>query len=691
MDQISGFYGKTDGNDEIPMMMIGIVTNNNDPQQMGRVQVFVPTLSEHQQQVIEDQLPWVSYVAPFGGIDERSSRGPAVEGQDVNAPYGTTSEGAVSYGMWSIPKVGARVIVIAIDNDPNQLYYIGCVFANSTPHTLPHGRYVTGVEGVEQGPEGPLSTTEQPIEPLHSNSLKAFGDHENYEWRSRGADYSAAAIAPTRLARDIESDTNDNHTGTASKVIDDRDTTITEDDGQVVGKDLTYRQGYAASKSDPTKPTNDTYHEERNKRTDRNLEPTVTSFTTPGFHSMSMDDRPENCRIRFRTTTGHQMIMDDTNERIYVSTNEGRNWIEMDSDGNVMIYSEQSISVRAEGDINMTSDSKIRMTAKDGIHMKSGAEFRLHVDERADFVYEKDFYMHVRDAEDVKSHIIFEKDLLVHNKANFDWIVDQTTEMLFKDEVDIHCNANVRWTTDQNVHIHVDQNMLTTVTNNLDVDIGVNTTFTTGSNYNVNVGANTVFTTGANLDINTSSNTTVSSGGTHTIKSSNFNVDSGGNINCTGGLHATGGDVCSNSISLNSHVHDYDRHISGVGNVPTLSRGPQGGGSVGSSPATASTASTATPADPATDAQEAQMAYEAFWTLLTPSHEPWGRNFQSNTDNDAVTMDVSSKNDHERLELDNNSPNVGKNLRLDFNLDPSVVPNDLSRKDDRDRNPLWHR
>ena len=107
-------------------------------------------------------------------------------------------------------------------------------------------------------------------------------------------------------------------------------------------------------------------------------DPQTYSWTTPGFHSLSMQDNAENCRIRFRTTHGHQIIMDDTNERIYISTAGGKAWIEMDEAGNIDMYAERNISMHAGKDINFAADGVFRVQAAEGIHMSTEAEMRIH-------------------------------------------------------------------------------------------------------------------------------------------------------------------------------------------------------------------------------------------------------------------------------------------------------------------------
>lgn len=327
------------------MVTLGTVIDTNDPQQMGRVRAVCPAWGDTFSTPFED-VPWCMYASPFGGQMSNGTRGPGLQ----------ESQGGVAYGMWAIPKLGAQVLVLCLDGDPQYRVYIGCVFEQLTPHTLPHGRWMydehsaLATDGMTGKPQGPYTSREEFIEPLNKNIKQAFGNKNepNYEWRSRAADYSASAIDVGQI--DF----------TVSDVQDDHD---------IVHDDWTTTQGYGINRSDPSGETS---------LTDKNYDSTVYSFTTPGFHSMSMDDRQENCRMRFRTSAGHQIILDDTNERIYIQTAKGNNYVEMDQNGNIDVFSTNKVSIRSAKDINLTSDETIRMTAKKGIHMFTEDEIRMH-------------------------------------------------------------------------------------------------------------------------------------------------------------------------------------------------------------------------------------------------------------------------------------------------------------------------
>ena len=335
----------------------GIVVDTNDPQQMGRLRVLCPGLGDNEDKETVD-IPWALYAAPFGGVHAGLSRGP----DDVDS-------GGVAYGMWNIPKKGAQVIVACIDGNPFIRVWLGCIYGQFEPHTMPHGRFSVQDADLpgDNKPEGPLNDNDGKVDPLYASIKKAFGTgSDNHEWRTRGADYSVAAIDGQIVsARQV-----------FTELADDKDQEYDE---------VSYRQGYALNRIDP---------DEESPLTQKSYDSQVYSWTTPGFHAMSMDDRPENCRMRFRTTTGHQIILDDTNERIYISTAEGNNWIELDKSGNIDIHSERRVSIHAAKDINFTTDETFRVHAKKGIHMYSDDETRIHS--------KKD--VHIRTEQNLRTH-----------------------------------------------------------------------------------------------------------------------------------------------------------------------------------------------------------------------------------------------------------------------------------------------
>jgi hypothetical protein len=99
------------------------------------------------------------------------------------------------------------------------------------------------------------------------------------------------------------------------------------------------------------------------------LDPQTYCITTPGRHSIIMQDNPSSGRVRIKTAAGHQVLLDDANERIYVSTAKGASWVELDQDGRVHVYSGDSLSIASGGDVNISAKGNFRVSAGGNIDL----------------------------------------------------------------------------------------------------------------------------------------------------------------------------------------------------------------------------------------------------------------------------------------------------------------------------------
>lgn len=321
------------------MITVGIVVDTNDPSECGRVRAVCAQWGDSYDSNVED-LPWILYGASIIGVAERGYRGP----EQIQ------TTGKMAYGMWNIPKVGAQILVACIDGNKSNRVYVGAIPEMASMHTMPHGRYNYQAEGSGSLPHGPHTSSDKAIEPLATNLKSAFGSNTtNHEYMTRGADYSVSKVLVENLGNS---------------------TSNTPDDYRYITKQFwTQTNGYQINRMDATHSGSMKRYSEDNQ---------VLAITSFGFHSLSMDDRQENCRVRIRTTTGHQILMDDTNERIYIATNEGANWIEMDSKGNIDMFSDNKISIHSVGDLNLTSDKCVRLYGKEGIHAYTPGSLHLN-------------------------------------------------------------------------------------------------------------------------------------------------------------------------------------------------------------------------------------------------------------------------------------------------------------------------
>lgn len=371
------FNGRGDNNSTAMLgISIGVVVDTDDPLQMGRLRIYCPELNDDPKKV--QYLPWASYVSPFGGSINNSSH---TKGHDPSKP--STSSGMTQYGFWAIPELGANVLVACIGGDPRRRVYLGCLYGHKETGALFNGVY--SWKNADSGPDGPFCAPEadengnmkplKPMEPLSTNQSTAFkGNKSSREWKTRAADYSGMSNV------DIP------NFGTNTQLSSGEKDSWVKNKLGAMGYDWTSFKNLGAY-----------------------LSAKVFGLMSPGLHAISMDDRPFNSRIRLRTTAGHQIILDDTNERIYVSTYEGKSWIELDKSGNIDIFGERRFSVHAEKDINFSTDESFRVKAKGGIYLYAGdttgqtpleeepktGEIRMHSTGDLHLVNEKNIYQKV--------------------------------------------------------------------------------------------------------------------------------------------------------------------------------------------------------------------------------------------------------------------------------------------------------
>lgn len=318
-------------------LTIGVVVNTDDPLENGRLMIFCPALNDNPKKLLH--LPWASYITPFGGSvnNDKFTRG-HIPGQEF-------SGGAVHYGFWGIPEHGAHVLVGCINGDPRRRFWLGCIPQHQESHTMFNGRFKWDGDSAE----GPYTSTNSPLEPIYTNMKKAFkGESSSAEWKSRVADYQA--------------------------------TSVNEDVGEIPSPDKPtyldnqYSQISAAEKDKWVKPILGAhgYDWTSNKKLGEMKASKVYGMMTPSGHSISMDDRAFNSRVKIKSAAGHQVLLDDTNERIYVSTYEGKSWVELDKSGNIDVFADRRLSIHATKDINIESDETVRIKGKKGIHLYAG-------------------------------------------------------------------------------------------------------------------------------------------------------------------------------------------------------------------------------------------------------------------------------------------------------------------------------
>src|SRR4051812_18750868 len=94
----------------IPFIHEGQVVRTDDPDQMGRVKVWVPALDGEFFEI--EALPWADYATAFGGFTV-----------DYPAGVGGANTSHAAYGLWAVPKMGASVYIFCLGGDPLRRVY----------------------------------------------------------------------------------------------------------------------------------------------------------------------------------------------------------------------------------------------------------------------------------------------------------------------------------------------------------------------------------------------------------------------------------------------------------------------------------------------------------------------------------------------------------------------------------------
>ena len=351
------------------MPRLARVIGHLDPDYAGGLEVQI--LKEVGNADFEGEVFQVKCMSPFQGQT-------SADFVQDNDDYNSTQK---SYGMWFVPPdVGTLVVVIFINGDGARGYWIGCVQDTASNFMLP-GMAATKftVEGgtTDLGEDLRVPTAEmnkvknntstvgsknptQLLKPTHlfSKVLELQGLLTD---DIRGITTSSARReTPSAVFGISTPGPVDRRPGAPSGFIGKQPgqvkapisrlggTTFVMDDG-----DTHFRRKKPASESPPE------YASVEGNETDG--DPTI----------------PHNELVRIRTRTGHQILLHNSEDLIYIGNAKGTAWIELTSNGKIDIYAADSISVHTKTDLNFYADRDINMEAGRNVNVKATGDINL--------------------------------------------------------------------------------------------------------------------------------------------------------------------------------------------------------------------------------------------------------------------------------------------------------------------------
>lgn len=108
-----------------------------------------------------------------------------------------------------------------------------------------------------------------------------------------------------------------------------------------------------------------------------------TDFVVTGRvtgHTFVMDDGDiygKTNLTRWKSASGHQIIMNDSDGFIYISNAPGTAWVELTAAGDVLIYSGRDVALRTRGNLMIQSDKNINFNAEQSINLNAGMDINL--------------------------------------------------------------------------------------------------------------------------------------------------------------------------------------------------------------------------------------------------------------------------------------------------------------------------
>lgn len=300
----------------------------------------------------------VRYLAPFYGVTP-------LAGVQANDGHQNSQK---SYGMWfTPPDVGSKVLVIFAEG--GEAFWIGCIPEKDTNFMMPAGDVATtyhkdDTQQDKKLPVGELNKLTDPnqsgnatkiIKPVNDDILSSLVERGLLEDETRGITTSSARRETPSSVFGISTpgpyDRRDdapkvkygntqvyhNRLGGSSIVMDDGDATLLRKSPASTGP-----SEYADIKKDET-------------------DGDVTI--------------PHNEMLRLKTRTGHQILMHNSEDLIYIGNSKGTTWIELTSNGKIDIYAKDSVSVHTETDLNFRADRDVNIEAGRNVNLKAAKTY----------------------------------------------------------------------------------------------------------------------------------------------------------------------------------------------------------------------------------------------------------------------------------------------------------------------------
>lgn len=345
-----------------------------DPTYMGMLEVEILRPTGNSGIGAEGQLHQVKMITPFYGVT-----GSEFLGKDPD-DYNNTQK---SYGMWFIPPdVGSLVIVFFIDGDAKRGYWFGCVPDEAMNIMYP------GIAATELVIEG-KGKERLPVANYNKLINKEVKDASKDVKKPRHL-ITDAFIRQGLLRDDIRGITTSSARREVPSMVFGVSTPGPVDKRSGAKKGKIGKKEHLVDDIFVSRLGGSTFVLDDGD--DQYLRSTSADAGPPDYVAVGRGDKggdvtiPHNELIRLRTRTGHQILLHNSEDLIYIGNARGTAWIELTSNGKIDIFSSDSISIHTANDINLRAERDINFEAIRNINFKAGNEFHLETTKAVNIV-----------------------------------------------------------------------------------------------------------------------------------------------------------------------------------------------------------------------------------------------------------------------------------------------------------------
>lgn len=343
-----------------PGPFVAIVRNHLDSTYMGGLEVELLTATQAgNSNNAPGQLVPVKYLSPFFGIT-------SYDGANKNEG---SSNSQRSYGWWGVPPdIGSKVLVIFAEAGDG--YWIGCIPEEHTNIMTPDP-FVSSTYNDRD------NSKKLPVVEYNKKTERAAGRNSTQYIKPANADAIAVLTTQGLLADDIRGVTSSSSRREVPSAV-----TGFSSPGPADRRPGAPRVNYGENFSQTPVPQNrlggsslvfDDGDPSLLRRGPASSGPPVYVNAEAGATGGD-PTLPHNELVRLRTRTGHQILLHNTEDLIYIANAKGTTWIELTSNGKIDIFAQDSVSIHTATDLNIKADKNVNIEAGVDINLKAGAK-----------------------------------------------------------------------------------------------------------------------------------------------------------------------------------------------------------------------------------------------------------------------------------------------------------------------------